>query len=147
MIRIRLLSLSLISFFIVAWVQAQVVDRDGKKILYTKEFVMGFELNTSGWALTARKGKSSTHYRKRLWEGAITSIHHPRELKHNNEFLPPISSFSNPRAFVYAKQNSFYTIEGGIGQMRKIYEKGEKNGVQVRYVAVGGASLGIIKPY
>lgn len=143
---------SLASFLLILLIsssssQGQTRDRDGTKILYTNEFVLGLSLNTNGWSIIGRKGKNITHYRKRLWEGAITSIHHPKELKHNNEFLPPITNFPNPRAFVYGKQNTFFTFQGGIGQMRKIYEKSEKNGVQVRYVAIAGASIGFIKPY
>ncbi|MCH8902951.1 MAG: hypothetical protein IIA45_03435 [Bacteroidetes bacterium] len=127
---------------------AQNTDREGTNILYKNEFVIGpVGFHSYGFSTVARSGKNITYDNKRIIEFELVNIRHPKELKQTNEFLPPLIDAPNPKAYYYGKQNSFFAIRTGVGQMRLIYEKAKKNGVQVRYLYLGGFSLGVVKPY
>lgn len=70
----------------------------------------------------------------------VCNYRHPKEIKTSNP------SFDNAKGFYYGKLNSFFILRPGIGYQNVIYTKPEKNGVEIRYVAILGASLGFAKP-
>ncbi len=127
---------------------AQDNNEDEADIRYLKEVVIGANLNTLGWGVTFRHGKRLTIHKKRIIEAELVGIKHPKEKrKRNNIFTGITCHNASPSPFVYGKQNSFYTLRAGLGRMNVLYQKAEENGVEVRFIYTGGASLGILKPY
>lgn len=133
------------SFNLVAQVENKTVQGnentfDEVKLLYRNESTAGVLIHTNGLGINYRRGKHVTGFRKRLFEMEVTYY------RHNKEFKTTNPSFDNAKGYFYGKLNSAYLIRPGIGFHNVIYTKPEKNGVEIRYVAVIGASLMFLKP-
>ncbi len=114
---------------------------DEVKVLYRNEMSGGLLAHTySGFGLNFRRGKHVTGFRKRVTEAEFTYIRNPKEVKTVNP------TFDNSKGFYYGKLNSFLVFRLGTGYQNVIYSKPEKSGVEIRYVTMVGASLGIAKP-
>ncbi|HEV7231751.1 MAG TPA: hypothetical protein VGO45_10510 [Bacteroidia bacterium] len=114
---------------------------DEVKVLYRNEMSGGLLAHTyAGFGLNLRRGRHVTGFRKRVNEAEFTYIRHPKEVKTVNP------SFDNSKGFFYGKLNSLLVLRLGTGYQNVIYSKPEKSGVEIRYVAMGGFSLGIAKP-
>jgi hypothetical protein len=114
---------------------------DEVKVLYRNEMSGGLLAHTyAGFGLNVRRGKHVTCFRKRVTEGEFTYIRHPKEVKTVNP------TFDNSKGFFYGKLNSLLVLRFGEGFQNVIYSKPEKSGVEIRYVTMLGASLGIAKP-
>jgi len=123
-------------------------DRAGLKILYTRELtITPFKIHSAGFGINFRYGKSITAKKKKLMEFEIGEMRHHKEYKRPNELIPRVFGFPSPKAYVFEKQNSFFTVRTGIGRMRTIFDKAERNGVQVRLAYFGGFTLGVLKAY
>jgi hypothetical protein len=115
---------------------------------YAKEAMVGGNLHTYGWGISFRHAKQLTVKKQRILEAQFIGIKHPKEKRKRNERLQPIACINaSPSAYIYGKQNSFFTLRAGYGKMRVLAQKAEKNGVQVRLFYGGGASIGLLKPY
>lgn len=118
---------------------AQVNDN----LLRTEEASGGIRLNTQGWTIYGERGKNVTYYKKIIYQFELGEYKHPKQAKQSVN----TSLTSNSRPYFFGKQNNFYILHANIGVRRHIGEKAEKSGVEVNYVYMGGATLGILKPY
>ncbi len=109
-------------------------------LLYRNEANGGVIINSHGFGLNYRRCKHVTARRKGVWEFDLVNYKHPKEVKVTNPF------YDNAKGYYYGKQNSFFILRSGIGIQNVIYTKPEKNGVEIRYVAFIGASIGLAKP-
>lgn len=109
-------------------------------LLYRNEANGGVIINSHGFGLNYRRGKHITGARKGIWEFDFVNYRHPKETKVTNPF------YDNAKGYYYGKQNSFFIIRSGVGIQNVIYTKPQKNGVEIRYVAFVGASIGLAKP-
>jgi hypothetical protein len=114
-------------------------------LIYNKQFLLGFKLNTDGWSAIYEHGKYKTIATTNTWFAELGE-----RKSHKEEKITPTdfaTGFPVGNPFVYGKQNNFYYFNVGIGQQRLIGGKGEKNGVAVSAVYSGGFSAGLLKPY
>lgn len=109
------------------------------KILFRKEYSVYGMIHTGGWGLGYRNGKHVTGYKKRMWEGEILGMKHPKEYR-------IISFYENSKSFFYGKLNSFYILRGGYGRQHILNSKPYWGGVEVRMFYYGGISVGLTKP-
>lgn len=121
--------------------QPRKLSNDKKGIIYNKEVVSDFRLNTnSGWSLGAAWGDLKTYYLTRFYYVNIG------ELKHTKEFKDGTFS-SSYGSYIFGKQNNFFLLRTGIGEKRYFSEKDRKKGVAVGVSYRVGPTLGLLKPY
>ena len=123
-------------------IYAQTIGVAEQQYIFRSEWNGSLSLTTSGFSLGYRRGKqfNSTMYRKHLFEVEGSYIRHNKEVR---------STPYSPRAhrFIYGKRNTLFTLRGGYGQMRVLTTKPYWGGVELRWLTIGGASLGFAIPY
>lgn len=125
---------------------ADLIKREEEgSLIYNKQSVFGFKLNTDGWTALYEHGRYKTRTTTNTWFLEIGE-----RKSHKEERLTNVDQFTgfpigNP--LVYGKQNVFYNVNIGIGQQKLIGGKGIKNGVAVSAIYGGGFSAGLLKPY
>jgi hypothetical protein len=115
-------------------------------LVFNKQTVFGFRLNTDGWSILFEKGYMKNVKTANLFALEFGEKKHPKEKKLNNlldngSFL----QFGSP--YVYGKRNSFYQFKPTFGQQRLLGGKANKNGVAVHAIYAGGISIGLERPY
>lgn len=143
--RILFLFMIVMSPALFAQVDTQIVQTNANLyedagLLYRNEANGGLIINSHGFGINYRRCKHVTAARKGVWEFDLTTYRHPKEVKVTNPF------YDNAKGYYYGKLNSFFIFRTGVGIQNTIYTKPEKNGVEIRYVAFAGASLGFAKP-
>ncbi len=145
-----LIALSLV--FSYAAVNAQVTfqpmeeqppDRDAG-IVYTRETAFDLFLHTSGMGFGMKFGELETYYRTRYYHIEISTLKHSKEVRQSNR-VSLFNVLSKP--YVFGKQNSFFALRGGMGNLRYFSEKAKRRGIAVGVNYQGGLSLGLLKPY
>ena len=116
------------------------IEYDDTKILLRHERSFGANIHTQGWGLGYRIGFHATGYKKRMFEFELVSMKHPKEVKTVNPYI------ENAKGFVYGKQYSLAMLRTGYGFQKIVYDKSDKNGLQIRYNAYVGASMAFAKP-
>jgi len=114
-------------------------------LIFNKQFLLGFKLNTDGWSAMYEHGKYKTITTTNTWFIEFGERKSHKEEKVSSDPFGTGFTFGNP--FVYGKRNNFYNFNIGIGQQKLIGGKGEKNGVAVSAIYGGGFSAGLLKPY
>lgn len=115
-------------------------------LVFNKQNVFGFRLNTDGWSMTFEKGYLKNAKVTNLFALEFGEKKHPKEKKLSyGEVAGGFIQFSTP--YVYGKQNIFYQFKPTIGQQRLFGGKTNRNGVAVHAIYAGGISLGIERPY
>lgn len=109
-------------------------------LLYRNEATGGIIINSHGFGLNYRRGKHITAARKGVWEFELVNYRHPKEVRTTNPF------YDNAKGYYYGKLNSLFIFRTGVGFQNVIYTKPDKNGVEIRYMAFLGASIGLAKP-
>lgn len=115
---------------------------------YDHEFDVGGRLNTNGWSAYLDYERLTSDVTHTIFQFEFGEIKDPKENKQARQ--QGVDIFGYPysgHSFVYGKQNIFYQAKLGIGQRRIVGGKGNKNGVEVSAIYLGGISLGLVKPY
>lgn len=111
-----------------------------QKALIRNERSFHLSLNSNGWGGGFTYGKMINIHRKMMYSAELVIIKDAKELKVNNPYQPDY------RRFVYGKNNIFYNIRFGYGNLHKLYQKKDKGGIEVRWFYNFGSSLGLLKP-
>ncbi|MCK4630320.1 MAG: hypothetical protein KAT40_02695 [Bacteroidales bacterium] len=111
-----------------------------QKAFYRNEKSIGLMLNSTGYGLSLRYGKRIDFFNKRIFEGDISILKHPKEYKTTNPYFP------NNRRFVFGKLNFAITLRGGMGFQHMIFKKIDQGGIAIRYIFSGGPSISLYKP-
>jgi hypothetical protein len=125
-------------------INAMIRQEEEGVLVYNRQTVFGVQLKSNGYGAFLELGRMKDRYKSNIYQIEIAEIKHPKELKKVLTFGSGIFS-SNP--FIYGKENYFYTVRLGTGQSRRIGDKGNKNGVSIQAVYLGGLSLGLQRPY
>jgi hypothetical protein len=146
---VRLLSilfLILSGYFINAQVTLQPKQSETKKlgVVYNSEFAINGYLHTKGWGFGVIFGEIKTYYKTSFYHLDFSTIKHPKEHRPTDQ-INQFNILSRP--YIYAKENSFYAIRGGIGEKRYFSEKAKRRGLAVGVSYQFGASIGVLKPY
>ena len=124
---------------------SELIKREEEgSLIYNKQFLLGFKLNTDGWTALYEHGKYKTINTTNTWFLEIGERKSHKEEKLTNV---DINGFPIGNPLIYGKQNDFYNINIGLGQQKLIGGKGPKNGVAVSVIYGGGFSAGLLKPY
>lgn len=97
-------------------------------------------LHTGGFGGGYRTGKYIDGYRFRFFEGSISSMSHPKEVRSSNPFFPAA------RSYVYGKLNYVYIPRLSYGLQKTLNDEPYWGGVEVSYLYKFGVSLAIAKP-
>ena len=115
-------------------------------LVFNKQSVFGFRLNTDGWSILYEKGYLKSVSTTNLFSLEFGEKKHPKEKKLNN-ILSNSGFLQIGSPYVYGKQNSFYQLKPTFGQQRLLGGKTNKNGVAVTAIYAGGISTGLERPY
>ena len=110
------------------------------RIFWRNEKSIGAALNADGWSVIYRDLRQFKPSQRWFLEGSVEGFKHPKEIKLSNYY------FQSPGSFVFGKLNSTWTIGGGAGYQREIFEKRDLGGVSISWFAGGGATLLFAKP-
>jgi hypothetical protein len=113
---------------------------------FNKQSSFQIKVNHDGNGLIYEIGKMKTPYKASIFQVELGEKQHPKEQKQSSSsYGGGFTIFGKP--FVYGKQNIFYQAKIGAGQQIMIGGKGNKNGVAVYGVVLGGFSAGLTRPY
>ena len=130
-----------IIFILCTQAHAQVSDVDtSKNILLLREISYGITLHTQGWGLKYSRGYHKTAFSKR------TLVFEFVELQSNKQIRTINPYFTNSKSFIYGKLNSVFDIRGSYGNYKLLNRKPYWGGVELRFLYMGGISLGFAKP-
>jgi hypothetical protein len=115
-------------------------DSISDRVLLRKEMTGGIMLHNQGMGLNFRIGKNISFFKSRILEFEFVSIKHPKQIRVINPY------YFNARSYVYGKLNHVYSLRGGYGLKKLLNRKPYWGGIELRYLLMGGASLGIMKP-
>jgi hypothetical protein len=116
-------------------------DEEGV-IIFNKHNVFGLGLSTDGYGILFEKGWKQDKARTSILRLEFFEKKHIKEERVTN---PTFFGASN--SFIYGKLNNFYQFRAGYGLVKLIGSKGNKNGIEVSAVGLGGLSVGLLKPY
>jgi hypothetical protein len=116
-------------------------DEEGL-VVYKKQNAYGVFLQTDGVGVMLEKGIRQDRRKTTLYRVELASKKHPKEARFSNT-----NTIGQINSFVFAKMNNFYQIRMGYGMQYMIGSRGNKNGIEVSAVGVGGISIGLAKPY
>jgi len=111
-----------------------------QKAFFRNEKSIGLMLNSTGYGLSFRYGERINFFNKRIYEGDISILKHPKEYKTTNRYFP------GNRQFVFGKLNFALTLRGGMGFQHIIFKKIDQGGIAIRYIFSGGPSFSLYKP-
>jgi hypothetical protein len=134
------LGIALLPFMAMAQQGPVVKTEEQTRFVYKKEWAGGFSISNRGLGGNLRYSIVPGNFIKTMFELEVAKIRHPKEVKIVNPF------YSNSKSYVYGKENSFFAVRTGIGSQFLIFDKAPKEGVEVSFVAMGGASWGVLKP-
>ncbi len=111
-----------------------------KNILLLKEVSGGFILHSQGWGIKYSRGYNKTASKKRMLVFEMVEMQSPKQIRTINPY------FTNSKSFIYGKLNSVFVFRGSYGIHRLLNRKPYWGGVELRYLYMGGVSLGVAKP-
>lgn len=117
----------------------------------TKEISGGLRLNTDGWSVIMESGKAKTEDMKRIdmfhdvriLQFEFSQRVHPKELK----MYGWDRDRQSDKKYIFAKQNSFYSLKFNYGKRKMIAGKPYPKTVSIHWVYAGGITIGLLKPY
>jgi hypothetical protein len=118
---------------------AQVLDPD---YLYSKEFVWGFNKNTSGGSIGGLAFKWSRILDDNVYHVfgfELSNVKHPKENR--------VISGQTGQGFIIGKSNYLYTLRLQYGRERILFHKDTQQGVQINAGVMGGPTIGFHAPY
>lgn len=108
-----------------------------EKIFYRNERTYACLLNSNGYGVNYRFGKRKDAFRKTLYELELNYLKHPKEVK---------VTIENNRNITYGKLNATYTLKGGVGFQKEMFQKRDQGGISIRYFINFGPTFAILKP-
>ncbi len=115
---------------------------DGSNFIYKNEFSGQLMLTTRGIGFNVRRAQNMTIEKKRLFEFDIAYVNHPKEYKiksRNNDFRPA-------KNYNYGKINSCFFLRGGVGFQNRLFRRGDRKSIEIRYNTNFGLSAAFLKP-
>jgi hypothetical protein len=98
--------------------------------------------------LGAEFTKAKRFKRSTLFQVQFSYFRHTKQIRQNSQYGGGgLFGSDGFKPFVYGKQNTLFTLYGGVGQKFLLAEKGKRHGVQIFFKYAGGFTLAILKPY
>ncbi len=118
------------------------ISSDGSNFIYKNELSGQLLIGSRGIGLNIRRAQNMTIEKKRLFEFDVAYINHPKEYKiktRNNDFRAA-------KNYNYGKINSCFFLRGGVGFQNRLYRRGDRKSVEIRYNTNFGLSAAFLKP-
>ncbi len=127
--------------------QADLSSEDDllKGVIYRKEIAFDARLHTNGMAFAINFGDIITYRRSKYYHIELGYIKDPREQKQTRNVGFLFNTSSN--AFKLGKQNTLFTLRGGVGRKIFISDKAKRKGIAIGYSYEFGPTIAILKPY
>jgi hypothetical protein len=147
--QIQIILLFLISF---TEVKAQYRREDSNlnrdSVLYRKSWAMGARLKSDGVSIETELTTSKRFKRSMLYQIQFSYFLHPKQTRQASQYGGGgFFGGDGFKPFIYGKQNTLFTLYGGVGQKFLVAEKGKRHGVQLLLKYAAGLSIAILKPY
>jgi hypothetical protein len=123
-------------------INALIKQEEEGVLIYKKHLIYGAYLNTDGYGILLEKGLRQEKRKTTLLRLELSEKKHNKEERTLNQ-----SAFGQINSGIDYKLNNFYQFKIGYGIQYLVGSKGNKNGIEVTAVGVGGLSLGLLKPY
>lgn len=120
--------------------QTNAVLDTSKNVILLKERSFGIVFHTQGWGMKYSKGFNKTAFKRRMLVIELDEVHDPKQIRIINPYV------SNAKSYHYGKLNAFYILRGSYGNHKQLNRKPYWGGVELRFVYMGGLSLGLAKP-
>ncbi len=133
--------------FLISTLSGQIVNADGRGVIFNEESFIDLRLNTNGWSIGYGKAEI-VQYDRITWQGIeFGEIKHPKQDRRTFDLLAFGATGSSNRSYVYGKQNNLFILKYNIGRKRYFTDKAERKGAAVGVSYSGGPMLGLVKPY
>jgi len=111
-----------------------IKEEEEGAMIFHKQGLFGFKLNTDGWGLMYEHGRYKTITKTNIWWLDLG------EHKNNKQdkITPSSNGYPVGNPYDYGKENNFYYFKVGFGSQYLIGGKGNKNGVAVSLIYGGG---------
>tara|TARA_B100000941_G_scaffold170058_1_gene121159 strand:+ start:1061 stop:1789 length:729 start_codon:yes stop_codon:yes gene_type:complete len=109
---------------------------------YQNEILWGINKNTNGGligGINLKFGNKIKDNKYRIYGIEIVNVKHPKEYKYTSPF--------GGDNFIWAKQNTMYSLRMQYGIEKSIFNKKDENGIQINAHLSGGPGLGVLVPY
>ncbi len=121
---------------------------DPDSVIYRKSWGIGLRLRSDGFGFNTEFTKARRFTRSILFQFQFNYFLHPKQVRQSSQYGGGGFFGSDGfKPFVFGKQNSLFTLYGGVGQKFLLAEKGKRHGVQLFFKYAGGFSLALLKPY
>lgn len=114
-------------------IESGVIDK-----LLTRDFLVGVNLNTSGWGFVFDYGKQKNFKYKNNYGFVITNIRDQKEYK--------LVGTSGTKGYYYGKINSLLAFRPTYGGSLQLFKSSRENGIEIQYKWRLGPSIGLVKP-
>lgn len=118
----------------------KIKANDLQDYMYKKEFTGGLRVQTNGVTIYTEYG-----WIKNIFKTRLIQLEYTYYIDFRQKRQP--SNAENGRGYFYGMQNRFHSLHFSYGIKRTIAEKANRNGVRLSFIAFGGVSLGLLKPY
>ncbi len=109
-----------------------------KRVFFRNERTFAISIQTRGYGVNYRYAKRLDAFRKTTYEGEFNYIKHPKEIK------AQLNQTNNN--IIYGKLNSVFTLKGGLGFQKELFQKLDVGGISIRYFTNFGPSIMFLKP-
>ena len=116
---------------------------DNPNAIYKNEWSIGGRFHTNGMSAFYERVWIKDIYKKNVLQTNLFYHFDVRQQRQKSNFFVD----GTQKRYVYAKQNTFFSINVLFGQRKMLAGKADKSGVSVSMVYMGGVSLGFLKPY
>lgn len=138
--------LFLLSILSLGSLSAQIINADGKGVIFSEEKTVDVRLHTNGWSIALGKGDIVQYDRIHFQSIQVGEIKHPKQDRRTFDLLS-FGSQSGNRSYVFGKQNNLFFLKYNIGRKRYFTDKAERKGAVLGISYSGGPTLGLVKPY
>lgn len=147
-LRILFLFLFVLTFASAKAQRRQDSNLNRDSVLYKSSWAAGARLRSDGVNIGAEFTKSKRFKRSLLFQVQFSYFWHPKQTRQQSPYGGGgVFGGDGFKPFVYGKQNTLFTLYGGVGQKFLLAEKGKQHGVQLFFKYAAGFSLAILKPY
>lgn len=109
---------------------------------YSSEYTGGVNFNTNGGLI----GGFVLKYSQKIEENKyrylgleIVNVKHPKEYR--------VTNLGTGNIYIYRKSNYLFSVRPQYGREWVLFPSAEEEGVEVKLIAAGGPTIGVVKPY
>lgn len=124
-------------------INALIKQEEEGVLVYKKHNIYGGVLNTDGIGVFFEKGIRQDKRKMSLLRFELAERKHIKE----ERTVSGANVLGQINTAVLYKLNNFYQFRVGYGYQYLLGSKGNKNGIEVSAVGIGGLTLGLLKPY